>query len=131
MSASIALPEIDQEVDVSTKLATSVETQAQVIVHCHFLAMSPGDGYRIWPTTFLTCQHSGHRSKLVHAENVCYYPQWQFAEKAGWHSFTLVFEPLPSPCTLFDLAEEIPESGAFKAHGIKRNKSDVYNVAFS
>lgn len=131
MSYPIELPEIDEKEDVATKLATSVETQAQVIVHCHFLASSPGDGYRIWPTTFLTCRHSGHRSKLIHAENVVYYPQWQFAGKAGWHSFTLVFEPLPGTCTLFDLAEEIPESGAFKANGIIRNKSDVYNVEFS
>lgn len=131
MSNPIALPEIDQEVSVSHKLATEVETQAQVIVHCHFLATSPGDGYRIWPTTFLTCQHTGKRSKLIHAENVCYYPQWQFALKAGWHSFTLVFEPLPRSCTIFDLAEEIPESGAFKANGIRRNKTDVYNVEFS
>ncbi len=130
MAIPIQLPEIEQDVDVTTELASQVETQAQVIVHCHFLATSPGDGYRIWPTTFLTDQHSGQRSKLLHAENVCYFPQWQFAEKAGWHNFTLVFEPLPSSCTLFDLAEEIPESGAFKALGIKRNKSDVYNVEF-
>ena len=130
MSFPIQLPDIDQEVDVTTKLASEVETQAQVIVHCHFLATSPGDGYRIWPTTYLTDQHSGQRSKLVHAENVCYYPMWQFAGKAGWHSFTLVFEPLPKTCTIFDLAEEIAESGAFKALGIKRNQSDVYNVEF-
>ncbi len=130
MATPIQLPEVEQEVDISTELASQVETQAQVIVHCHFLATSPGDGYRIWPTTFLTDQHSGHRSKLLHAENVCYYPHWQFAQKAGWHSFTLIFEPLPSSCTLFDLAEEIPEPGAFKAIGIKRNKSDVYNVEF-
>jgi hypothetical protein len=130
MYNTTALPEIDQEIDVSTKLATEVETQAQVIVHCHFLAQNAGDGYRIWPTTFLTCQHSGQKSKLIHAENVCYYPQWQFAQKPGWYSFTLVFESLPSTCTLFDLAEEIPEAGAFKALGIRRNKSDVYNVEF-
>jgi hypothetical protein len=73
-------------------------------------------------------QHTGQRSKLLHAENVCYYPQWQFAQKAGWHSFTLVFESLPSDCTLFDLIEEIPESGAFQSLGIRRNKSDVYTV---
>ncbi len=128
MSIPIQLPEIDKQLEVSRDLATSVETQAQVIVHCNFLAMNPGDGYRIWPTTFLVDQKTGHKSKLVHAENVCYYPQWQFAQKAGWHSFTLVFESLPSSCDLFDLIEEIPEDGAFKALGIRRNKSDVYNV---
>lgn len=128
--SSIKLPEIKEDVDVTEQLATQVETQAQIIVHCHFLATGPGDGYRIWPTTFLTCQHSGQRSKLVHAENVVYFPQWQFAQKEGWHNFTLVFEPLPSSCTIFDLTEEIPESGAFKALGIRRNKSDVYNVDF-
>lgn len=130
MAIPIQLPEVEQDIDVSKELASQVETQAQVIVHCHFLASGPGDGYRIWPTTFLTDQQSGRRSKLIHAENVCYYPQWQFAQKAGWHSFTLVFEALPSSCTLFDLTEEIPESGAFKALGIRRNKSDVYNVEF-
>ena len=130
MNNTVELPDIDVEIDATAKLATEVETQAQVIVHCHFLATSPGDGYRIWPTTFLTCQHSGYRSKLLHAEGVCYYPNWQLAQKAGWHSFTLVFESLPRTCTVFDLTEEIPESGAFKALGIKRNKSDVYNVEF-
>jgi len=130
MSAIKQMPKTIKQNAVSHELATDVQTQAQVIVHCHFMAFSKGDAYRIWPTTFLTCQHTGHRSKLVHAEGVCYYPQWQFASEAGWQSFTLIFEPLPADCGIFDLAEEIPESGAFKALGIKRNNTDVYNVMF-
>ena len=31
-------------------------------------------------------------------------------------------------CKVFDLIEEIPESGGFKIYDIRRNKSDVYRV---
>lgn len=104
--------------------------EQQVIVHCHFLASSPDDLYRIWKSTFLIDHINKTKSKLVHAENVPYYPQWKVAGKAGWHSFTLIFEALAKTCTVFDLVEEIPESGAFQVCGIARNESDVYNVDF-
>lgn len=117
-------------VDDETKLAlkAAVETEAQVIVHCHFFATSSGDRFRIWKSTFLVDHVSKTKSKLLHAENVPFYPEWKIAERAGWHSFTLVFEALPKSCKHFDLLEQIPEEGAFHVRNIARNKMDVYNV---
>jgi hypothetical protein len=83
-------------------------------------------GVRVWPTTFLQCKQTGRRSKLMHAENVGYYPQWKLL-KAN-ERFLMIFEPLPKDCVSFDLFEEIPEPNGFHVEEIERNNSDVYDV---
>jgi hypothetical protein len=40
----------------------------------------------------------------------------------------MIFSQLPKTCVIFDFLEDIPESGGFEIRGIKRNKSDVYQV---
>jgi len=126
----IAAPKttIAKKVEMAFELETHEEQQ--VIVHCHFYAQSADDLYRIWKSTFLIDHINKTRSKLMHAENVPYYPNWKVAGTAGWHSFTLVFEALAKTCTVFDLVEEIPEPGAFEVRGIARTNADVYNVDF-
>jgi len=85
---------------------------------------------RIWPTTNLYDNSSDHRSELVHAENICYYPQWQ-EMSLGDNYFTLIFAGLPRSCTFFDLVEHCNGNiGAFRVMNIPRNESDVYYVNF-
>lgn len=40
----------------------------------------------------------------------------------------MIFSQLPKTCEIFDVLEDIPESGGFEIRVIKRNKSDVYKV---
>jgi len=122
---------IDPKVDISPELLEELEAQiheqGQIIVHCIQEAPYPSF-IRIWPTTFLYDHHSSHKSELIHAENICYYPEWKPVDK-GQNYFTLVFAGLPGDCGMFDLIEHcINEGGAFKALNIRRNKSDVYYV---
>jgi len=42
--------------------------------------------------------------------------------------FTLIFASLPKTCEVFNLYEDIPQDSGFHIKGIRRNKSDVYNV---
>lgn len=125
------ITEIQPEVmdpEVKKQLLTEVQEEGQVIVHCAYQASEWGDGIRIWRSTFLVDKHSGHRSKLIHAENISYYPVWIMLDPHERVRFTLVFERLPSDCVMFDLIEEIPQSGGFEVRGIVRNRSDVYRV---
>jgi hypothetical protein len=83
---------------------------------------------RIWPSTFLVCRTTGHRSALVHAEGIPYAPLWQPVPPGGRIAFTLLFAPLPDHCILFDLVEEISDPGGFFCPAILRNGMDVYRV---
>lgn len=87
-----------------------------------------GDAIRIWPSTFLVCRLSGHRSKLLHAEGIPHAPQWRTVPPGGVAYFTLIFTALPKECILFDLVEEIPDEGGFYTPAILRNGMDVYRV---
>jgi hypothetical protein len=97
--------------------------ERQVIVH---ITLFEPTRARIWPTTYLICRQSGHRSKLLHTEGITLYPTWGYIPAGG--TFTLIFEGLPDACTLFDLEEVIPEPGAFIARNVGRNESDVYQL---
>lgn len=133
ISSSVEVPdilEIQPEVDSELKrqLQHLVDEEAQVLVHCTYEADDWGGGIRIWHSTFLVDQNSGHRSRLLHAENITFMPVWTFLRPYERIHFLLVFERLPKGCVLFDLIEEIPESGGFEVRDIRRNKSDVYRV---
>ncbi len=110
-------------------LQTKVEEEKQVIVHCCFPAQQGfGNLIRIWQSTFLIDEKSGHRSKLIHADNITIYPYWTEVEPMKDFWFTLVFSGLPKECKSFDLEEVIPEAGGFFIQNIKRNLTDVYRV---
>jgi hypothetical protein len=109
------------------ELLVDVDEEGQVTVHCLFEA-SLGDAIRIWPTTYLVCQRTGHRSRLIHAEGISYAPVWTFLAPGQRILFTLLFEPLPRGCAVFDLVEDIADEGAFLSSGIVRNGMDVYRV---
>jgi hypothetical protein len=113
-------------------LQTKIEEEKQVIVHCCFPA-SPflGNLIRIWNTTFLIDQNSGHQSKLIHAENITIYPNWTAVPFMRDFWFTLIFSGLPKDCKSFDFKEIIPEEGGFFVKSIKRNGSDIYRIKIS
>jgi len=119
-------PEVEQEVLASIDPAT-LEDQ-HVYVHCYFDNQSDDMLIRIWRSTFLIDRASGSRSELIHAENISYAPQWTMIPKKGTFSFLLIFSALPKDCVVFDLLEDIPQTGGFFIKDIKRNQLDVYHV---
>jgi hypothetical protein len=103
--------------------------EKQVIVHCLFPATPHwGNLIRIWPTTLLEDLQTGHQSKLVHAENISYFPQWSEVPPMKDFWFTLIFTGLPKECKQFNLKEVIPEEGGFFVPNIPRNATDIYRV---
>jgi len=126
-ATTITKPSIAPE--ILEAIQPAVEEEKQVIVHCCFAATpSPDMLIRIWPSTVLIDEHSGHRSSLVHHENITLFPYWTLVPPFADFWFTLVFTGLPAGCSYFDLKEEIPEAGGFHVPRIKRNKSDIYRV---
>ncbi len=108
--------------DISFEVKQLFQEERATIVHCSIFDIS---SIRIWPTTFLI-QEDGVRKQLLQAYNIAAYPDWKHI--FGEHLFTLVFEGLDKDCKIFDLLEDIPEPGAFRAKNIKRNNEDVYFV---
>ncbi|WHF51838.1 hypothetical protein QGN23_00835 [Chryseobacterium gotjawalense] len=124
---TITKPEISPE--LLAALQPKVELEKQVIVHCCFPATPFLDMLiRIWPSTFLIDESLGHKSTLIHHENISLFPYWTEVPPMKDYWFTLVFSGLPKACTNFDLKEEIPEEGGFWIKNIKRNKTDIYKV---
>ncbi len=121
-------PQVEVLAEPETALAVKLEEESQVLVHVHFLAF-PGALIRIWKTTFLIPTiPSGEKVPLVHAENITMAPMWTHLDGYGVFTFTLVFKGLPRDCQVFDLTEEIEESGAFHFPEIARNETDVYHL---
>ena len=112
-----------EKVKVDLKPEHQYKEMRQVLVKAHYTFFL---SLRIWPTTYLICNQSGKRSKLIFSENICLAPKWLPA----WpnHEFYLIFEGLPKGCHSFDLFEEITEPGNFHIRNIARNESDVYDI---
>lgn len=123
-------PETIQEVatNVETERTLLLENESQVTIHCTVRDDSPFAAIRVWRTTFLVDQASGHKSQLLHAEGIVFQPQWQAMPISGVARFTLIFAGLPKSCKRFNFEEIIPESGAWKVNNIQRNSMDVYRI---
>lgn len=124
------LPQLKPEVetDVLTSIDAWTLEDQHVYVHCYFKNELEEMLIRVWRSTFLIDRASGMRSELVHAENISYAPQWTIIKGKRIFSFLLIFSALPKDCKLFDLVEDIPQTGGFFVPGIKRNELDVYHV---
>ncbi|NTS43018.1 hypothetical protein HRG84_19180 [Flavisolibacter sp. BT320] len=121
MSKTSVLPLFKPEIDFA--IAPEIFQEKATIVHCR---MTFGGPARIWPSTFLV-QEDGTRKALLQAYGIAPYPDWKYLKKDS--VFTLVFEELDAPCRLFELLEDIPESGEFHLTDIRRNKEDVYQIS--
>ncbi|MBW8361144.1 MAG: hypothetical protein K0M56_03020 [Kaistella sp.] len=130
MMETVTKPKIAEE--ILEALRTQVEEEKQVIVHCCFPA-TPffGNLIRIWRSTVLIDRNSGHRSHLIHTENIAVFPDWTEVPVMKDYWFTLIFSGLPRDCKNFDLKEEIPEEDGFYVPDIKRNATDIYRIIVS
>jgi hypothetical protein len=126
----IIKPEVHIDENVKLELLQSVQEESQVIVHCTYKGTLFYDRIRIWESTFLIAKNADHRSNLMHAHNIAFYPTWMSVPPGKIANFTLVFSALPKDCVEFDLMEMIPESGGFEFHDIKRNQTDIYHIKF-
>lgn len=126
MSEDVKTPEIEEKVERKTQ--TEVNPESQVVVHCTVRGMPFLARIRVWPSTFLVDASSKHSSKLIHAENIVFVPQWQPIPASGVANFTLIFSGLPKGCTHFNFIEIINEPGGWHVKNIKRNKQDVYRI---
>ncbi len=117
--------------EISTELKTLPSEESQVIVHGHFQSSHEShELIRIWRTTYLIPHDQYHKSRLLHFENITLYPEWTIIPLGSTYRFTLIFSSLPKGCKVFDLIEEIPQSGGFEIRDIARTKSDVYHLKF-
>lgn len=106
------------------------EEEKQVIVHAKAKGIPNFHSIRVWPTIYLIPKGSNYKCKLIQHYNIVLYPNWQPIGPTGQHSFTLIFQGLPTDCKVFDIKEIIPDKGAFEAFNINRNNSDVYYITF-
>lgn len=114
---------IKSEPKIELDSAYQVKEEKQIMVRSWYPF---GTGLRIWSTTYLICNQTGKRAKLLYTENVGKYPHWKWLNAN--ERFLMVFEALPDECVSFDLFEDIPEPGEFHTKGIRRNKLGVYDV---
>jgi len=110
------------------KAQTASDLEKQVIVHCYFNSPIGDSLIRIWRSTYLRDKESSHKSHILTAHNISFYPTWTAVSGGREAKFTLVFSALPKSCAAFDLFEDIPQGGGFFTGLISRNKSDVYSV---
>ena len=124
----ITQPKIEISPDLLDQLLTQTEEVGQVILHFLYLNISPHPTkVRIWPTSYLLDQGSDHRSEIVHAENISWFPQWKDIAPFTQDYFSLIFTGLPKSCDRFDFEEHCTnEAGAFIVRDIIRNEQDVY-----
>ena len=132
MSGIINEPPVKAKPSVDTDLLFALHPEllsdSYVYVHCHVRHAAMEMLVRIWRTTFLIDRQFSSRSGLIHAENITFAPVWTIVPQNIDYTFLLIFNGLPQSCTVFDLVEEIAQSGGFYVPDIVRNESDVYHI---
>jgi hypothetical protein len=129
-SIQAPVPKIKRTKETKEKTASRKllpETERQVTVH-FLVKPRTTEHLRIWKSTVLIDKDTKRRSALTHAENIGIHPQWIRIDLNMPYRFTLYFEGLPKSCKVFDLIEDIPESGGFIFRNIPRTTSDVYQL---
>ena len=112
-----------EEVKINLAPEHQYKEERQVLVRAFFTSFMT---VRVWPSTYLICNQSGTRLKMLFSENVCKAPGW--GSIAPYERFYMIFEGLPKACLSFDLYEEINQPGNFHIRSIGRNGSDVYDI---
>jgi len=120
-------PDVRLNENLKAELLSQIQEESMVVVHCTYTAVDE-IGFRIWNSTLLIDQHSGERSRMLHAFGITVSPTWMLLEAGTTSRFTLIFSPLPKTCEVFTLYEDIQEPNGFEIKNIKRNRSDVYHV---
>ncbi len=125
---TITTTEVVIDEDVKKELFSIVDEEKQIIVNCIINGGNDGTAARIWKSTYLVDKISKQKSTLLHTIGVSNYPSWTLIPPKSTLRFSLIFSPLPQSTKVFDLVEEIPESGGFYFSGLRRNDTDVYHV---
>jgi hypothetical protein len=125
---TIFQPAIELSESAREELTQTAEESGQVVVHVTYEVKMPGEGLRIWPTTYLVPDEQGGKCPLIMFHNISLAPFWTIINKKGPYRFTLYFSALPKGCHLFHLFEDIDQPGRFMILNIRRNNSDVYEV---
>jgi hypothetical protein len=115
-----------QDLEVAVELLGHQADNGQTVLHCSLHGQNTV--YRIWPSTFLITD-LGKTYKLLHAENIDYYPNWTIPPPhRPVHHFTLIFENLSNDTSWFYLHEHAEGGYGFYTEQITKNKTNVYNV---
>jgi hypothetical protein len=125
---TITTTEVVIDEDVKKELLSDIAEEKQIIVNCIINGGNDGTAARIWKSTYLVDNVSKQRSVLLLTIGVSHYPNWTLIPPKSTLRFSLIFSPLPKSTKVFDLVEQIPESGGFYFSGLRRNGADVYQV---
>lgn len=121
-------PSVELDQSILLSLQHHKEVRGQVTVHVNYTTPMWQDSMiRIWPTTYLVAHQIDHRSKILNAINITWYPVYM-PLSGPVTQFTLIFEGLPKNCSSFDLIEETDQRDGFEYRNIQRNQSDVYSI---
>lgn len=108
-----------------------------VLVHCRFWPPKGNLGLRIPSHVYLKDPATEKFSRLVRADNVLFfreympdYREYLPSKRRYTASCTLMFEPLPPECLIFDLRETFIYPGILQYLGIERNDKDIYTLDF-
>ena len=112
-----------EEVKINLAPEHQYKEERQVLVRAFFTSFMT---VRVWPSTYLICNQTGTRLKMLFSENVSKAPHWGLI--AHYERFYMIFEGLPKACLSFGLYEEIDQPGNFHIRSIGRNGSDVYDI---
>ena len=88
--APAAPPKTKTVIRSKAKTKTLEETERQVTVHCRYQSI-PESWIRIWKTTYLIDQATGHRSPLLTQVGITLYPHLTPVKARSETFFTLVF----------------------------------------
>jgi hypothetical protein len=125
---TITTTEVVIDEEIRKELFSNIDEEKQIIVNCIINGGNDGTAARIWKSTYLVDNVSKQRSVLLHTIGVSHYPNWTRIPPKSTLRFSLIFSALPQSTKVFDLVEQIPESGGFYFSGLRRNDADVYQV---
>ena len=108
-----------------------------VLVHCRFWPPKGIGGLRIPSRVYLKDPATEKFSRLVRVDNVLFfreympdYREYLPSKRRFTASCTLMFEPLPAECLIFDFRETFIDPGILQYLGIERNDKDIYTLDF-
>lgn len=118
-------PEKEKETFEIPLHLTWISEEKQVIIHFRISVLGK---IRIHPNTYLRCQQTGKKARMLFHPGIPLHPEW--SPILSYPQFTLIFEGLDKSCQSFDLIEGLQEKGVFCIKGINRNKEDIYRLVF-
>ena len=92
METTTVAPSVKLDNKLKNEILSQIHEEGMVIVHCLYNAEIDG-GIRIWKSTFLIDKASGGRSKMHHAENITFTPEWTYVPEEKSARFMSILQP--------------------------------------